>query len=150
WAGIVLSAAFPFVLGAGLSLLALWAVQGRKVWRFSILALLALAARPVAFLLLALGLGGIAVTRGRDRRLGLRAGLALAILALAEVALWRVFPSSGRYPFSPDEFAAALVFCGFGVVLTWRSERAQVLRFVFPVYAAACLAAYLVPSSLGE
>src|SRR5215475_3196310 len=89
WAGIVLSAAFPFALGAALSLLALWAVQARRLWRFSILTLLALAASPVAFILLALVLGGIAMTRRSNRRLVLGAGLSLAVLALAEAALWR-------------------------------------------------------------
>ena len=38
WAGIVLSAAFPFVLGAALALLALWALQARRPWRFAALA----------------------------------------------------------------------------------------------------------------
>src|SRR5215471_7900830 len=54
WAGIVLSAAFPFVLGAALALLALWALQARRPWRFAALAALAAAASPIAFLLLVL------------------------------------------------------------------------------------------------
>src|SRR5204863_9182785 len=54
WAGIVLSAAFPFALGAALALLALWALQARRPWRFAGLAALAAAASPVAFLLLVL------------------------------------------------------------------------------------------------
>src|SRR5438034_10239335 len=33
WAGVVLSAAFPFALGAALALLALWALQARRPWR---------------------------------------------------------------------------------------------------------------------
>ncbi|HUI36275.1 MAG TPA: hypothetical protein VLZ04_02170, partial [Gaiellaceae bacterium] len=52
WAGIVFSAAFPFALGAALGLLAIWALQGRKLWRFGLLAALTLAASPLAFLLL--------------------------------------------------------------------------------------------------
>src|SRR5438093_2192580 len=54
WAGIVLSAAFPFALGVALALLALWTLQARAHWRFAALAALTLAASPVAFLLLAL------------------------------------------------------------------------------------------------
>src|SRR5438309_332724 len=38
WAGIVLSAAFPFALGAALALLAIWALQARKNGRFALLA----------------------------------------------------------------------------------------------------------------
>src|SRR5881398_2152306 len=60
WAGIVLSAAFPFVLGAALALLALWALQARRPWRFAGLAALSAAASPVAFLLLTVVVVGIA------------------------------------------------------------------------------------------
>ena len=150
WAGIVLSAAFPFALGAALALLAIWAVQARRLvgsrcWRSS-----PLAASPVAFLLLALLLAGIAVGRRTDRRILVGAGLALVTLSLLELCLWRIFPSDGRYPFSGTELAGALVFCAFGVVLSWRIERARVLLCVFPVYALACIVAYLVPSALGD
>src|SRR6266545_1499519 len=44
WAGLVISAAFPFALGVALGLLALWAVQAGKRWRFGILAVLTAAA----------------------------------------------------------------------------------------------------------
>src|ERR1041385_2221592 len=65
WAGIVLSAAFPFALGTALALLALWALQANARWRFAGLALLTLAASPVAFLLLVVVLVGVAVGRAR-------------------------------------------------------------------------------------
>src|SRR5438067_10730026 len=52
WAGTVLSAAFPFALGSALALLAIWALQRRRLWQFALLAVLTLAASPVAFLLL--------------------------------------------------------------------------------------------------
>ncbi len=150
WAGIVLSAAFPFALGAALALLSIWALQGRRLLRFAVLALLTLAASPVAFLLLALVLAGVAVGRRTDRRTLVGAGLAVVMLSLVEVCLWRIFPSDGTYPFSGTELAGALVFCGFGVVLSWKVERARALLYVFPVYAIACVGAYLVPSTLGE
>src|SRR5919198_333184 len=59
WAGLVISAAFPFALGFALGLLALWALQAGKRWRFGILAVLTAAASPLAFLLLAIFLLGI-------------------------------------------------------------------------------------------
>src|SRR5712692_4486813 len=68
WAGIILSAAFPFALGAALALLAVWALQARAHWRFGLLAALTLAASPLAFLLLVLVLAGAAV----GKRLRLR------------------------------------------------------------------------------
>src|ERR671934_2068386 len=54
WAGTALSAAFPFALGAALALLALWALQQGRRGRFAMLAVLTLAASPLAFVILAL------------------------------------------------------------------------------------------------
>ena len=151
WAGVVLSAAFPFALGIALALLALWALQARRLWHFALLCALTLAASPLAFLLLALLLGGIALGRrvaagppaasgpgGRGDR-GDR-GRALAALSRA----------AGAIPFSFAELAAALTFCLIGAGVTWRVERARILRAIFVVYLAACVAAYLVPSAVGE
>src|SRR5438034_9601541 len=78
WAGIVLSAAFPFALGAALALLAIWALQAKKNGRFALLAALTLAASPLAFLLLALLLAGFGIARWRDRSALLAPALLLA------------------------------------------------------------------------
>ena len=150
WAGIVLSAAFPFALGIALALLALLALQASARWRFAALAALALAASPLAFLLLTLLLLGIALDRRTDWRRFVVPALVIATAGGAEVVLWRAFPDSGRYPFSKAELAAAATFCILGALLTWRVEPARRLRFVFVVYMAACLGAFLVPSALGE
>src|SRR5213593_971962 len=66
WAGIVLSAAFPFALGAAFALLALWALQAGRGWRFGVFAVLTLAASPVAFLLLALLVVGIGIAQRNE------------------------------------------------------------------------------------
>jgi hypothetical protein len=149
WAGIVLIAAFPFALGFALALLALWALQARARWRFAGLALLSLAASPLAFLLLAIVLASVAL----GRRVSLRSSwLPLAVVALAglvEVLLWRLFPDNGRYPFHTGDILAGSVFCLLGLALTWRVERARVLRFFFAVYFVAMIGAYIVPSQLG-
>ncbi|MGZ4439492.1 MAG: hypothetical protein ACXVZN_03855 [Gaiellaceae bacterium] len=150
WAGIVLSAAFPFALGIALALLALWALQARRLWRFALLCALTLAASPLAFLLFALLLGGIALSRRVAPAQLVRPGLAVAAIGAIEVVLWRLFPGGGRYPFSFAELAAAVTFCLIGAGVTWRVERARILRAIFVVYLAACLAAYLVPSAIGE
>jgi len=150
WAGIVLSAAFPFALGAALALLALWALQAGRLWRFALVAALTLAASPLAFLLLALVLGGIALGRRPNRRVLTRAGLAVAAIGTAGVFLQRAFPGGGRYPFPSLELLAALAFCAIGLALAWGVERARVLRSIFVVYAAACIASFVVPSDLGE
>ncbi|MGI8422332.1 MAG: hypothetical protein ACR2MU_08795, partial [Gaiellaceae bacterium] len=148
--GIVLSAAFPFALGIALTLLALWAVQAGLLGRFALLAVLTLAASPLAFLLLALLLGGVALSRRVEPRGLLVPALLVGSIGAIEVVLWRVFPGGGRYPFSFPELAAAVTFCVLGAALTWRVERARILRAIFVVYLAACIAAYVVPSAIGE
>jgi hypothetical protein len=150
WAGIVLSAAFPFALGAALALLALWALQARRPWRFTALAALTAAASPVAFLLLVVVVVGVAIGSRAERWLQVAAGTGLVTVALLEGLLWRVFPGSGSYPFSAPELAAACVFCALCTIFSWRVERARTLRFVFPVYGAACLTFFFVSSGVGE
>lgn len=144
WSGIVLSAAFPFALGMALALLALWALQASARWRFAALALLTLAASPVAFVLLVVVLGGVALTR----RPQLVPVAAVVVTAAVELVLWRLFPAGGRYPFSLAEAGAAVLFCTLGMALTWRVDR--VLFAVFGVYLAAVIAAFVIPTSLGE
>lgn len=150
WAGVVLSGAFPFALGIALALLALWALQAGRRGRFAVLTALVLAASPVAFVLLGVILAGIGLSRA-PRRTELALPLAtLAGATIAELVLLRLFPAGGRFPFSLAEFAAACVFCGLGILLTWRVRTAGVLRWIYVVYLLACTAAFLVPSSLGE
>jgi hypothetical protein len=150
WAGIVLSAAFPFVLGSALALLALWALQARRPWRFAGLAGLTAAASPIAFLLLALIVVGLAIGRRSDRWLQIAAGSGLAAVLLLEAVLWRVFPAGGRYPFSTAELAAACTFCALSAAFAWRVEQLRALRFVFPVYGVACLTFFFLSTAVGE
>ena len=144
WAGIVLSAAFPFALGIALALLALGALQAHGRWRFAALASLTLAASPVAFLLLVVILVGIALER---RSLNWLPVAAVLCAGAVEVVLWRLFPGGGNYPFSLAEFAAGAVFCVLGIVFSWR---VPTLRYVFVVYFAALVTSFLVPSAIGE
>ncbi len=150
WAGIVLSAAFPFALGIALALLALWALQADKRWRFAALATLTLAASPVAFLLLGVVLIGIALGRQTSvRRHAVPFG-AIAAACCVEGTLWLLFPGGGRFPFSFAEAAAGVLFCLAGLIFTWRVESMRVLRYVFAAYLAATLTVYVVPSAIGE
>ena len=146
WAGIVLSAAFPFALGAALALLTIWALQAGARWRFAALALLTLAASPVAFLLLALVLGGIGLAR--QGRGSLVPALTVGVAAALELVLWRLFPGGGQFPFSLAEYLAAVTFCVVGAALSWNVDRT--LGWITLVYLAACSAAFVVPSAVGE
>ena len=53
-----------------------------------------------------------ASSRSRSRR--------SRVATAVELVLLRLFPAGGRFPFSLPEFAAACVFCGLGILLTWR------------------------------
>ena len=150
WAALVLSAAYPFMLGCAFALVAIWWLQrGRRVW-FAVSALLALAASPLSFLLLAVVLAGLAFARRREAATFVAPIVAIAAIGGLELVLQRMFPSRGRFPFSVEEYAAAAAFCAIGIVMTWHVARAWALRWVFVAYLAACSVAFLVSSPIGE
>jgi hypothetical protein len=149
WGGTVLSAAFPFALGAALALLALWALQGGRRGRFALLVALTVATSPLAFVFLVVVLLGVAVTRRPRKELSLPA-LVVAFSALAELALVRVFPDGGRFPFRPFELVPAVCFCVLGALLTSRVRVARPLFGLFVVYLGACVLAFVLPTGLGS
>jgi hypothetical protein len=150
WAALVLSAAYPFMLGCAFALVAIWLLQrGRRAW-FAASALLALAASPLSFLLLVVVLAGLAFARRREAATFVAPIVAIAALSVLELVVQRMFPSRGRFPFSIEEYAAAAAFCSIGIAMTWRVARAWALRWVFIVYLAACSLAFFVSSPIGE
>jgi hypothetical protein len=150
WAGLVISAAFPFALGIALGLLAIWTLQAGKRWRFGILAVLTAAASPLAFLLLAIVLVGIGLgMRERGRRL-LAPTVIIGSVGACQFLLTRAFADGGRYPFSEFELGSILLFCSLGAALTWQVERARMIRWVFVAYGFASIATFLIASPLGE
>jgi hypothetical protein len=149
WALLVVSAAYPFMLGMALALLALWSLQQDRRWVFACFTLLTLAASPLAFLLLVVLLAGVALAGREPRRVVAPAGAIAAIGAL-EFLLRRMFPGRGSFPFSPEEFLAASAFCLIGVALTWKVAAARMLRWTYVVYFLACAAAFAISSPIGE
>src|SRR5690242_15774008 len=150
WAAVVLSGAFPFLLGFALALFGLVTLQSGRRWGFAACAALTLAASPLAFLLLTVVLVGVGVARWRERRRFAAPAAFVAAMLGTEVLLWRLFPDNGRYPFSWQELLAACLFCIAGIALTWRVESARVLCWFFVVYLAGVLAVFAVPSAVGE
>jgi hypothetical protein len=150
WALLVVSAAFPFMLGCACSLLALRGLQrGRLLW-FAALALAALAASPLAFVLLVVVLAGVALSRRREAMRFVAPTTAIAAITALELVLQRMFPAHGRFPFSVAEFAAACTFCALGLALTWRVAEARALGWMFAAYMLACTVSFAVASPLGE
>jgi len=147
-AASVVSAAFPYGLGLALALTALVALARHRLVVFGILAALTLAASPLAFLFLLVVLAAAGISRsGREI---LRPAAIAGTLCAIGLLVWRLFPDHGVYPFSLAELGAALLFCSYGAVLTWRVENARLLRALFVAYGAVCVLAYLIPSNLGE
>ena len=149
WAGLVVSAAFPFALAVSFALLAIWALQEGRRGRFAVCAILALAASPLAFAFLGVVLAGLAVGRRSLRHVGVQAAV-LAGGTLAEVVVYRVFGDGGRFPFAPIELVPALIFCGLGLVVTRGIPAARPLHGLFWIYLGAVVVAYAVPSSVGS
>ena len=105
-----------------------------RVARLLAAALLAiLATSPLAFLFLLVLLCAVGVSR--VDRSATKPAVVVAAACLAALLSWRLFPDSGRFPFPSGELLAALTFCGGGLVVTWRVERARILRTLFAAHA---------------
>ena len=146
WAGVALSAAFPFALGAALALLAMFALQKGRGRIFAVLVFLTLLASPLAFLLLALILAGSALER-RPRRATV---VVVGTVGLLELVLRRLFPGEGQFPFSLADFVPGAAFAVLGILVTARVPRARRLLGLFAVFLAAILVAFAIPSDLGS
>jgi hypothetical protein len=146
WAGVVLSAAFPFALGVALGLLALSALQQGRHRIFGLLVFGTLLASPLAFALLLLVLAGSVLER-RPRR----ATVAVVAAAIAlELLLRRLFPSDGRFPFTFSDLSIGVVFSLLGIAVTWKVPRARTLLGLFGTFLIALVVAYAIPSDLGS
>jgi hypothetical protein len=149
WAGLVLSAAFPFALAVSFALLAIWALREGRRGRFAVAGLLTLAASPLAFAFLALVLAGLAIGRRSLRHTGVQVTVVVAG-GLAELLVYRLFGDAGRFPFGLLQLVPALIFCGLGLIVTRGVPAARSLHGLFWIYLLAVLVAYAVPSSVGS
>jgi hypothetical protein len=151
WAGIVFSAAFPFELGGMLALFAIWALRARRQKSFFVLSFLAMITSPLAFAFLLLAVAAFGLAGGGKNLSRLRRpALALAVCLLLGLIAWRMFPSTGRYPFQLTILLEIAAFCALGAALTWRVEQAHLLRWIFPLYLAASLIVFAASSQLGS
>jgi hypothetical protein len=149
WGAYTLTGAFPFALGMSLALLAILALQsGSRGW-FAVLSPLTLAASPLAFLMLALALAGIALAARVGPERMIWPAVTIGGWGFIEVLLWRVFPSAGHQPFSSKEVLAGVLYCASMVILTWRVDQARHLRYIFLALAGGCIVAYATSSDVG-
>ena len=133
----------PFALGVAIGLGALLALQRGRTRVAIVLAALCSLASPVAGLFAALAAAAHAVA-GRRAAPAAAAGAALA----PPLALALAFPYSGEQFFSWTE----LYWVGFTVAAVWvlAGPREPTLRIGAALYAAAALAAFVVPTPLGN
>ncbi|HKC77948.1 MAG TPA: hypothetical protein VKB70_06150, partial [Gaiellaceae bacterium] len=149
WPGVILAGEFPLALGLALALLALLALQVGRRWIGAVLIVLSLAASPVAFVLLAVTLAGMALGRRPSPRSWIVPAVAVVLATLAELVVLRLFPV-GDLGFPAGEEVQALLFCVYLLPLTWRLDRARGLRGFFVVYLLAVIATFVIPSGLGH
>ena len=149
WVGIIGSAAFPFALAISFALLSIWALQHRHRGRFAVGAILTLAASPLAFLLLAIALGGAALSRRTLK--DVRAPVIVVLgCAGVELLIYRLFGDGGRFPFNTLQLLPGIVFSVLGLWVTRGVQAARPLRGIFGLYLVALLGVYVVPSSIGS
>jgi hypothetical protein len=148
-AGPLFTGQYSYALGLAAGLGALRLLQvGRP--RLAVGAgALALGFSPLAFAFLCLALAAVALSRRVGRR-ALFVGAGLAAAVAVQLAALLLFPSEGRYPFSPLSLVAVLAVSCLGGALAWRSERGRVLALFFVLWGAAALTAFVVPSPFGD
>jgi hypothetical protein len=146
----VLTAAFPFLLGFALALLALVAATRRRWLLFGISCVLVAGASPLAFALLGVVFLGLAIG-DRWQRPALRSGLVvLGAVGASLVVNARVFATQSHDPFPARDYLAVLGCCLGLAALTWRVRDARPLRVGALVYAGVCTAVFVVTSNVGQ
>jgi hypothetical protein len=85
-----------------------------------------------------------------DRRPRRATVVAIAAAVLVELALRRLFPDEGQFPFSVADLVPGVLFGVLGLAVTARVPGARRLFGVFAVFLAAIVIAYVVPSDLGS
>ena len=146
-AGPLFTGTYSYALGLAAALATLRLLQVGRPRPAVLAAALALAASPLAFAFLVLALAAAALAHRR-----VRPGIAvsLAVLAALQLGVLSLFPSEGRYPFSPLSLAAVLAVCVLGGALATRAPHGRILAAFFAVWALACLAAFVIPTPLGD
>jgi hypothetical protein len=146
-AGPLFTGTYSYALGLAFALAALRLLQLDRTRLGIAAAALSLAASPLAFAFLLLALAATALAR---RRASPALVAALAALVAAQLVVLALFPSDGRYPFSPLSLAAVLATCALGAALAARAPNGRVLAAFFAVWALACVAAYAIPTPIGD
>lgn len=148
--GPLFTGTYSYALGLASALGSVRALQAGRTWPAVGAAALTLGFSPLAFVFLCLLLAALVVAQGRLPARTVAVGGSLLLLAGLQAAALVVFPTDVVYPFRLWELLAVLGVSFLGAVLAGRSRGGRVLAALFVLWAAASLAAYLVPSPIGE
>jgi hypothetical protein len=147
-AGPLFTGTYSYAVGLAAALGALRLLQARRPWAAVAAAALALGFSPLAFAFLCVALAAVVIGRRPPRAAPVVAGL--AAVAAAQLATLALFPSEGRYPFSPLSLAAVLAVSALGAALSLRADHARLLAPFFSLWALANVVAFVVPSPFGD
>jgi hypothetical protein len=141
---------YSYSLGFAALLGALRALQARRSLLGILLAVLTLGMSPLAFVFLCLVLFALLLA---ERRLTARvAGItaALGLIGAAQLAVLRLFPSPGLYPFSWVDLVAVIAVCTTGAVLASGVDRGHVLKAFFIVWGLGSIVAFAASTPIGD
>jgi len=144
---------FPFLLGAGFGLAALWALQVRRAGLAVALVLLCAAASPLALIFALVPLAAAALSRPRwwrEWRMILAAAGIGGVVSI-QLVLQMAFTQPGaQYPRGWLEAIEVGAVCGAGLVLCRGLPAYEVMRWLFSGYAALAATALVIPSTIGS
>jgi hypothetical protein len=149
-AGPLYTGTYSYALGLAAALGALRLLQTRRTGAAVACAALTLGFSPLAFAFLCVVLAAAASVRRRVEPRTLVVGAAVVALAAAAALLVALFPSEGRYPYSPVSLVAVLGVAGLGTALARRARQGRLLAAFFTLWALANIAAFLVASPFGD
>ena len=149
-AGPLFTGTYSYAVGLAAALAALRLLQDRRTALAVVCAALALGFSALAFAFLCVALVAVvAVRRDVDRRTLAVAG-ALAVLVTVQLLAVLIFPTDGRYPFSPVSLAAVLAVSTLGAALATRAPQGRMLAAFFVAWGAVNLVAFFVASPFGD
>jgi len=142
---------YPYTAAFAALLATLWALQRGRTWLGVAFAALTLGCSPLAFLFLGLTLFAFWIGSSQPRSRILILGGALLVLVAVELGALVLFPSPGLYyPFGLWRLVLGIPVGLLGMALTWRNRPARPLFWLFVVWTAGTVVAYLVSSPVGH
>jgi hypothetical protein len=149
-AGTLVTGTYPYAAGFAAVIATLRSLQAGKSWLALGLAALTLALSPLAFAFLLVALLAVALVQKRVGRKVIVVGVWVAALAGVQLLALFIFPEKSIYPANSWDLLGVLTVTTLGTLLASRSERGRLLVVFFALWGLASIAAYLIPSPVGD